>query len=161
MFVTVINRQFYPLDMCYKTIAPHNRGVLYGNIVLQADTYFDLQAQVRIFLTLHILKYSTQVNIYVLNYSPHRHQSTYLKPDLIFLFLILFVSSSLYFISACNVFCSNITCNMLLTPSHSYGRFQTIEQHFLHPTGIRLCLVLIHTDTLSILLLFAYSLFFL
>lgn len=97
------------------------------------------------------------MNIYVLNYSPHRHQSTYLKPDLIFLFLILFDSFSLNFISDCNVFYSNITCNMLLAPSSSYGRFQTIEQLFLHPTEICLCLVLIYTDTLSILLLFTYG----
>lgn len=49
--------------MCDETITPHNHSVLYSNVALQADIYFDLQAQVRIFLTLHILNYSMQVNI--------------------------------------------------------------------------------------------------
>jgi len=42
MFATVINRRFYLLDMCYKTITSLIRSVLYSNIALQADIYFDL-----------------------------------------------------------------------------------------------------------------------
>lgn len=92
--------------MCDETITPHNHSVLYSNVALQTDIYFDLQAQVRVFLTLHILDYSIQVNIYVLNYFPHRHQSTYLQGDLIFPFLICLDSISLHFIRHCSVFYS-------------------------------------------------------
>lgn len=69
-----------------------------------------------------MLKYSKQVNIYVLNYSPHRHQSIYLKSNLFFFFfscLNRLDSFSLYFISDLNS-----TCSMLLTLSSSYGKCQ-------------------------------------
>lgn len=92
--------------MCDEAITPHNHSVLYSNIALQADIDFELQAQVGIFLTLHILKYSIQVNIYVLNYFARRHQSTYLQADLIFPFLICLDSISFHFIRHCNVFYS-------------------------------------------------------
>lgn len=148
MFATVIIRRFYLLDMCYKTITPHNYSGIYHKTTLQADFYFDLQAKDRIFLTLHILKYSTKAIICVLNYSPHRH---HLKPDLIFLFLGLLDSFSFYFVSDCKVFYSNITCNILLTLSSSYGRFQTIPC-----TQLEYASALFYTGILLILLLFAY-----
>lgn len=124
MFATVVIRRFYLLDTCYKTITPHNHSGLYSKTTLQADFYFDLQAKVRIFLTQHILKYSMNAIICVFNYSPHKHC---LNPDLIFLFLILLDSSFLHFVSDCNIFYSNITCNILSTLSSSYRRFETIS----------------------------------
>lgn len=141
--------------------------VFYITVLHCKQIYILISRQISILIFRHKLDY-----IFNFTYFKIFHTSEYLCFELcfsqtsvyifkswpiFFLFVILFDSFFLHFISDCKIFCSNITCNMLLTLSSTYGRFQTTGQHFLHLTGICICLVLIYVDILSILLFFAYS----